>query len=43
MNTLLLSKTVFSFIQFGDCLVIEIWVDNDDGKYYNGEMVLSMN
>jgi hypothetical protein len=43
MKTLILSKTVFSFIQFGDCLVIEIWIDNEEGKNYNGEMVLSMN
>jgi hypothetical protein len=43
MNALLLSKTVFSFIQFGDCLVVEIWVDNIEDHCYNGEMVLSMN
>jgi hypothetical protein len=43
MNATILTKTIFSFIQFGDCLVVEIWVDDEDDKFYSGELVLSMN
>jgi hypothetical protein len=43
MNTLLLTRTDFSFIQFREWLVVEIWVDNEMDQKYFGEMVFSMN
>lgn len=43
MNSMILSKTLFNFIQFRECMVIEIWINEEDDELFHGEMVLSMN
>ena len=43
MNSMILSKTIFNFIQFRECMVVEIWIDGEADEFYYGEMVLSMN
>lgn len=43
MNSMILSKTIFNFIQFRECMVVEIWIDGEGDEFYYGEMVLSMN
>ncbi|HET6243406.1 MAG TPA: hypothetical protein VFF35_02660 [Bacteroidia bacterium] len=43
MNSIILAKTLFNFIQFRDCLVIEIWINDVEDEFFHGEMVLSMN
>ncbi len=43
MNSLILSKTLFNFIQFHECMVIEIWINDQQDEFFHGEMVVSMN
>lgn len=43
METLVISKTEFTFTQFTNYVISEIWMNNEHGEQYSGEYVLYMN
>ena len=43
MNTLVNTNLQFTFTQFTDLLIAEIWMENMDTDQYCGEIVLFMN